>query len=157
MDIRLSNYWKKRAPHKNYDYVDDPIVIWNHNSDLPLVEKAYIYEGQITPNRVVKGRSAYEITYVDPQYIINGFCVITQNDMVHSITIFGFHPNRDPDTNLYCMPDYKKGVKYDNVYYERLLTNIRTYYLDNCFFIPGQAKVKYRKMNSIAMQFNNGD
>lgn len=153
----LSNYWKKRVPHKKFDYVDDPIVIWSHNSDLPLVEKFHIYEGQITPNRVVMKKNVYEITYIHEEYIINGFCVKTENDFVHQITLFGFHPNRDPDTNLYCLPDYKKGVKYTEQYYQTLLTNIKTYYFDNCFFTPPKKKIEYRKLKSIYMQTNQGD
>lgn len=156
MENRSSNYWKKRGQH-NIDYVSDPLVIWSHNGDLPLVEKTYIYEGHITPTRVIKNKNIYEITHVDQQYIINGFMVITQQDLVHTITIFGFHPNRDPDTNLFCLPDYKKGVKYTNEYYQLLLTNIKTYYLDNCFFIPGSTKVEYKKIKSIYMKMNKGE
>jgi hypothetical protein len=158
MGKSLSSYWKKRAPHKKHDdYVDDARVIWNHNSDLPLIEKTYIYEGQITPNRMIKQKNVYEITFVHPQYIINGFSITTGNNFVEVITLFGFHPNRDPNTNLYCLPDYKKGIIYTPKYYEMLLTNIKTYYLDNCFFIPATTHVIYKKMKSVYMQMNKGD
>lgn len=157
MEKRLSNYWKKRAPHKPVDYVDDRIVIWSHNDDLPLVEKCYLYEGQIIPNRMVKDKNVFEITYLNPMFYINGFLVMTENDMVRTITLFGYHPNRDPKTNLYCLPDYKKGVKYDQVYFERLLTNIKTYYLDDCFYTPSHSHVTYKKLKSMAIQLNKGD
>ena len=157
MGNRSSSYWKKRAPHKDMDYVDDRIVIWGHDTDLPLIEKTYLYEGQITPTRMIKNKQAYEITYLHPQFFINGFMVTTEQDLVRHITLFGYHPNRDPATNLYCLPNYKKGVKYDGKYYEMLLTNIKTYYLDDCFYTPPKKQVEYKKLKSISMQFNEGD
>ena len=152
-----SSYWKKRAPRKPMDYVDDRIVIWGHNNDLPLIEKIYLYEGQITPTRMIKNKQVYEITYLHPQFFINGFMVTTEQDFVRHITLFGYHPNRDPETNFYCLPKYKKGVKYDEKYYEMLLTNIKTYYLDDCFYTPPKNQVEYKKLKSISMQFNQGD
>jgi hypothetical protein len=156
MAEHLSNYWKKRAPHKPMEYVDDRIVI-RPMHDLPLVEKQYIYEGQIVPNRIIKDRNVYEITRLDPQYYINGFMVITQQALVQVVTLFGFHPNRDPDTFLYCIPDYKKGVLFDQIYFERLLTNIKTWYLDNCFFLPSKKRYTTKKLKSIAIQLNEGE
>ena len=157
MDEKLSNYWKKRAPHKIIEYIDESSVIWSYNNNLPLVEKVHIYEGQILPNRVIQNQNVYEITYLDPLYILNGFMVITEQSFVKTITLFGYHPNRDPETNLYCLPDYKKGVIYNEQYFDMLLTNIKTYYLDNCFFIPGKTQVTYKKLQSVYMKFNKGD
>jgi hypothetical protein len=157
MAKNLSNYWKKPEQRKRLDYVEDRSVIWGYNNDLPLIEKVYVYEGQIIPNRMIKQKNVYEITYIHPQYYINGFTVRTEQDMVTHVSLFGYHPNRDPKTLLYCQPDYKKGVKYDQVYFEMLLTNIRTYYLDNCFFYPGKSHVRYKKMKSMYIQMNEGD
>jgi len=157
MGKHLSNYWKKQAPHKRNDFIIGPKILWNRNNDLPIIEKTYIYEGQITPTRVIKNKNAYEIISIHPQYIIYGFTVTTFNDIVETIALHGFHPNRDPDTNLYCLPDYKKGVQYSSVYYELILTNIKTYYLDSCFFMPAKAHLEYKKMNSMSMQMNKGD
>lgn len=157
MDKKLSNYWRKPEQHKPVDFVDDRYVIWGYRHDLSLVEKVYIYEGQIVPNRLIKNKSAYEITYLDPLYFINGFMVITEQDFVKTITLFGYHPNRDPITNLYCLPDYKKGVEYNKTYFDMLMVNIKTYYLDNCFFIPGSIHIKFKKINSLYVQVNRGE
>ena len=157
MGRHLSNYWKKPVPLKHGDYIVGPRILWNHNNDLSIIEKTHIYEGQITPTRVVKNKNAYEIISIHPQYIIYGFTVTTFNDIVETIALHGFHPNRDPNTNLYCLPDYKKNVTFSSVYYELLLTNIKTYYLDSCFFIPTKAHLEYKKMNSISIQMNKGD
>jgi len=157
MGNHSSNSWKKRGQHKLVDYVEDRIVIWGHNNDLPLVEKTYIYEGQIIPTRMIKDKNVYEITYLHPQFIIHGFMVMTEQDLVRHITLFGYHPNRDPATSLYCLPTYKKGVKFDQKYYEMLLTNIKTYYLDDCFYTPPKNQIEYKKLKSISMQLNQGE
>ena len=154
MGTHLSSYWKKPGQHKSLSYIDARIVIRSFYQDLPLVEKSYIYEGQVIPNRMIKEKNVYEIVYLHPMFYINGFLVITENDMVKTITLFGYHPNRDPKTNLYCLPDYKKGVKYNEIYFERLLTNIKTYYLDDCFYTPGKSHVQYKKLRSVAIQFS---
>lgn len=157
MDAKLSNYWKRQGQRKVMDFIDDRCVIWSYDDNLPLVEKTYIYEGRITPNRVIKNKNVYEVTYIDPLYIINGFMIITEQDFVKTITLFGYHPNRNPETNLYCLPDYKKGIEYTNIYFESLLTNIKTYYLDDCFFVPSLKHLKYKKMKSLYVQMNKGD
>ena len=158
MEKPLSSYWKKREPHKKFntklDYVDEPVVIWGRDNDMPLIEKSHIYEGHITPTRVIENKNAYEITYLDPMFILNGFMVTTQQDFVQHIYLFGHHPNRDLDTNLYCLPDYKKGVKYDEQYFQMLLTNIKTYYLDSCYFRPGDDQMHTKKLKSIYMKMN---
>lgn len=157
MEKHSLNSWRKRAPHKPVDYLDDRIMIWGHDNDVPLVEKVYVYEGHITPTRMIQDKNVFEITYVHPIYYMHGFSVITHDDLVTTIVLFGHHPNRNPDTCTYCLPDYKTGVKYDEKYFQMLLTNIKTYYLNDCFFTPGKEHIKYKKLNSISMQFNKGE
>ena len=146
------NYLKKQA---QLDYIEHRITLRPFVTEgVPLIEKAYIYEGHITPNRMISNKNVYEITHLDPLFILNGFLVITENDMVKNIILLGHHPNRDPDTHLYCLPDLKKNVKYDSRYYENLVTSIKTYYLDNCFFKPTKVQATYKKLQSIFFQLN---
>jgi hypothetical protein len=57
----MSSYSKKQVQHKKLDYIEDRLVIKPTCVDLPLVEEIYIYEGRITPTRMIKGKNAYEI------------------------------------------------------------------------------------------------
>jgi hypothetical protein len=157
MVIHSSSYWKKRAPHKQMEFIDDRIVIRPYQDDLPLVEKSYFYEGLIIPNRMIKNRAVYEITKLHPMFYINGFLVMTENSKVRNIILFGYHPNRDPKTSLYCLSNDKKDVIYDEIYFNRLVTNIKTYYLDDCFYTPSLKYVDYKKLKSIALQLNQGE
>jgi hypothetical protein len=150
----MSSYWKKREPR---EYVTDATAIWGHNPDLQLVEVGHVYEGVIIPDRMIKGKNVYEIIEIDELLHINGFIVITENELVYNVILLGYHPNRDPDTKQYCLPDRKKKVKFDQSYLDMLLTNIKTYYLDDCYWVPPKGKVKYKKLKSMYIQMNEGE
>ena len=131
-------------------------VVCSGSNEL-FVEKSYIYLGQIVPNRAIKQKNVYEITYLHPLYFIEGFIIITENDKVNRIVILGYHPNRDGKTGLYCLPDYKKNITFSEDYFNILLTNIKTFYLDSCYLTPRAKHLKYKKLKSIYVQLNQGD
>jgi len=124
---------------------------------LPLVEETYIYEGQITPNRMIKNKELYEIIYLDPFWVLSGFAVTLENGKMERITIFGHHPNKDWKTGLYCMPERKIGLEFNRSYFNILLMNLKTYYLDNCHSEPFSSQVTYKKLKSMYIQLNQGD
>jgi len=111
-----------------------------------------LYIEKIKPEKAIKEKNAYEIVYVSPQFILNGFIVTTINDIVQNIHILGLHPNANLDTKEFCIPDHKKEVLYDEIYYDLLRSNLKTYYLDNSHFIP--EKLELKKLKSIYMEFN---
>jgi hypothetical protein len=150
----LSSYWKKQEPR---EFIEDRITIWGYNPHLPVVEEAHVYEGIIVPDRMIKDKNVYQIVQLDELYYINGFVVITENELVKNVILFGYHPNRDPETHLYCLPDRKKNIKFTQEYFSLLMTNIKTYYLDDCFYMPGKHQVKYKKLKSLYVQMNEGE
>ena len=141
------NYLKKQEQHNIRLVVGD-----RGNKDLYRI--SYIYIQKIIPDRVIIDKNVYEITYIDERYHLDGFEITTENDKVHIVKVFGFHPNCDPDTDNFCLPDFKKGVEFTSEYLNMILTNIKTYYLDNCFFNPTGRKLRYEKMRSIFVQLN---
>lgn len=133
------------------------VVVPPANDNLAIVEISYIYLGRIKPNRVIKNQNVYEITYIDPIFIMSGFVVMTENRYIQNILLFGYHPNRDPKTSLYCLPERKKQVDFTEQYFKLLLTNLKTYYLDDCFYTPSLSQLKYKKMKSIYLKLNQGE
>jgi hypothetical protein len=99
-------------------------------------------------------RNVYRIKYLDELYHLDGFSITTENDKVMYVRVFGYHPNCDPDTDIFCLPDFKKGVYFTKEYLDVIITNIQTYYLDNCFFNPIGRKVQCEKMKSMYVQLN---
>ena len=126
-------------------------------SDLPLVEEIYIYEGQITPNRMIIDKQLYEIVRLDQLWVLSGFAVTLENGKMERITIFGHHPNKDWKTGLYCMPERKIGLEFNKTYFDMLMMNIKTYYLNDCHTVPYPSQVTYRKLKSMYIQLNQGD
>lgn len=133
------------------------IVVLPANDNLSIIEMSYIYLGRIKPNRVIKNKNVYEITYIDPIFIMSGFVVMTENRHIQNILLFGYHPNRDPNTSLYCLPERKKQVDFTEQYFKLLITNLKTYYLDDCFYTPSLSQLKYKKMKSIYLKLNQGE
>jgi len=144
----LSNYLKK--PER----LNDVYIIIGGETKDPLYRTTHIFINKIIPNRVIKDKNVYEITYLNKMFHLDGFEVSTENGMVMNIRIFGFHPNCDPDTDNFCLPDYKKGTSFTTEYVNLIKTNIQTYYLDNCFFNPTGKELRYQKMKSIFVQLN---
>jgi len=126
------------------------------SGNTKLYEKHYIYIGQIIPERIISKKNVYKITFLDKIYFLDGLDVVTENDKVRRIYLFGFHPNRD-ENGIYCLPDNKKNVEFTRDYFNILLSNIKTYYFDSCYFKPPKKLINYVKMKSMYIQLNQGD
>lgn len=135
-------------------FYDSAVIISSGN--IKLYEKHHIYIDEIIPNRVILKKNVYEITFLDKVYILNGFDVVTENNKVRRVYLFGFHPNRD-DNGLYCLPNRKINIEFTEDYFKMLLSNIKTYYFDSCYFKPPSKLIKYKKLKSIYVQLNQGD
>lgn len=115
----------------------------------------YLHIEEIIPNRVVKEKSSYRITYLSPFLKINGFVVVVNSkELVENVFILGLHPNCNLETNLYCLEKHKKRLSYNEDYYKMLKQNLKVYYLDNCYYIPTGGYLQYEKMKSVYIQFN---
>lgn len=148
MDKPSLNFSKKLAqPNDVYLVVGD--------ADKKIIyKKTHIYIKKIIPNRVIMNKNVYRITYISKMYHMDGFEISTENDKVSNIRIFGFHPNCDPETDIFCLPDFKKDVHLTDNYLNLIMSNIQTYYLDTCFFNPIGKNLRYEKMKSIYIQLN---
>lgn len=159
----MSSFLKKRVPHNiykreidNIDYIEK-VSLLRGPYEVDLKIEMHVYEGHITPTRFIFKKQVSEIIEVYNKWIIHGFTVTTENGNVRRVSLVGYHPNQDPDTGLYCLHPSKIGLQYNDYFYENLVTNIKTYYLDECYFTPPDKEFKYKKLNTIAFQFNEGD
>jgi hypothetical protein len=138
MEKHLLNCLKKPEQH-NEQY----IVIGNPDDRKELYKETHIFIQKIIPNRVIEGKRAYHITHLDIMYHIDGFEVSLENSKVMNVRLFGFHPNCDPNTDNFCLPDFKKDVKFSSEYLKTIITNIETYYLDSSYFNPLGKHLRY--------------
>lgn len=143
----LSSFLKRpEQPNSKY------IIVGSTKENL--YKKTHIFITKIIPNRIIMEKNVYEITFLDELYHLDGFEIDTENDKVFNVRVFGFHPNCDPETNIFCIPDFKKGCVITNEYIDAIITNIHTYYLDNCYYNPLGKHLQYRKLKSIYIQMN---
>jgi len=148
MEKVLSSFLKKP------EQLNDIHLVVGNRGRKDLYKMTYVYIQKIIPDRVIMNKNAYEITHIDERYHLDGFEVTTENDKVHIVRVFGYHPNSDPDTDNFCLPDFKKDVYLTSEYLSMIFTNIKTYYLDNCFFDPTGRRLRYKKMKSMYVQLN---
>ena len=148
MEKHLLSFLKKPEQH------NDVHLIVGRESKKHLYKKTHIFINQIIPNRVIKNKNVHNITYLDETYYLDGFEVSTENDKVINVRVFGFHPNCDSNTDNFCLPNFKKDVLLTDKYLKLILTNIKTYYLDNCFFNPTGKHLRYEQMKSMYIQLN---
>ncbi len=132
---------------------DIHLVVGDHGRKS-LYKKTHIFIQEIIPNRVIKNKNVYKITYLDKIYYLDGFEISTENDKVINVRVFGFHPNCHPETDNFCLPNFKKGVYLTSDYLNLIITNIQTYYLDQCFFNQTGKELRYEKMKSMYVQLN---
>jgi len=134
--------------------LDNVHLIIGDGAGKSLYRKTYIFINTIIPNRVVQDKNVFKITHLGKQLHIDGFEICTENEKVINVRLFGIHPNCDPDTDNFCLPEFKKGVVFTADYLNLITTNIQTYYLDNCFFNPTGKDLRYEKMKSMYVQLN---
>jgi len=121
---------------------------------LPFAEVTYIYNKRIVPTRMVQNKELYEITYIHPVWIMNGFSVTVQNQAVQRVAVFGLHPNRDWKTGLLCLPENKLKQPFTKQHFESLVQILKTFYLDNCYSMPYKNEVRYKRKRSIYIRLN---
>jgi hypothetical protein len=150
---RMWNLSKKPGVAKPEDRF---IVIEN---EVEPFRKTHIFLGKIIPTTIIKDKNAYEITHIDESLYLEGFAITTytEENIITCINLFGEHPNNDPNTNTYCLPDHKKGMKLDESFLSLLATNFQTYYYDSAYFIPDRKLVDYKKLKTMYIQLNQGD
>ena len=68
----------------------------------------------IVPNRVIVNSEFYKIDIIDPELIIKQVDIYTFNKTKKINKIFikqGIHPNANPHTGEFCIPDYIKKME----------------------------------------------
>jgi len=143
-------------------------VIGDDNYDAGFIEKTYIYKGLLIPDRLIQNSTAYELFNVSDIYHIHGIIIRTfnpkgpQNEYVENVILCGHHPNKDIDTGIFCLNDYKTGAgkvtsEYNRDYFNKLLTIMKIWYWDHCYHHPDKKYYDCKKMNSISIQVNRGE
>ncbi len=90
----------------------------------------------IIPKKLIFEDNVYYITKVDKILIIKSYILELINSKIIRLFLNVKHPNCDPSTNLFCLPEYfinSKITKQRLLLIENLL---ETYNMNNCFWSP---------------------
>ena len=142
MENILSSFLKKQA------LPEDTHLVIGQIKRSYLYKQTHLFIQTITPTRIIQNKKVFEITHIDELYHLDGFEISTEKEKILNVRLFGFHPNCDPDTDIFCLPDFKKGIEFNQSSLNMIITNIKTYYLDSSYFNPLGRDVKCRELPS---------
>ena len=94
----------------------------------------------IIPTRIIDRAGSkvglWKITKLSPDYIIKGYEITLDEGKLVKVTFDAKHPNRDPDTGEYCIPQVLQDTADGLDIIPHLELCLRTYQLENCYFLP---------------------
>ena len=110
--------------------------------------KEHLFEMVISPDCIIESKELLDIIYLSDEYFINSFTITTKGNKIQKVHLNGRHPNCNPENNEYCLNSniVDKELNKENFY--RIIGNIKTYYLDDCYFRPPNYDMKLKGTNS---------
>ncbi len=90
----------------------------------------------IIPKRLIFENNVYYLTKLDKILIIKSYVIELKDSRIVRLFLNNRHPNCDPSTNLFCLPDYFIDTKITK---QRLLlieNLLETYNMNNCYWSP---------------------
>lgn len=97
-----------------------------------------VFNQTIIPNKLICNSNLYSIKIIDPEFIIEEFCVfIDEDNKIENIGIIkGLHPNCDLQTKFFCIPDYLKEYELNQETIKIIINIIEVFNFDSSFFQP---------------------
>lgn len=93
-------------------------------------------KGPIRPKICITGGYKKKITEIDESLVVRNVRIFVNDGHIESVKFSQEHPNRDPKTGLFCLPDYLEGVEYNPEYKETIIKLIEKYHVDSCYVVP---------------------
>lgn len=92
---------------------------------------------RIVPDRLIFKNCVMKITTIYKKFIVNKYRIqFTHDNRVSRIFLDTVHPNCDPRTKVFCIPEELKNGKFDIAIIPFTENLIRTFNLDDCYFQP---------------------
>lgn len=90
----------------------------------------------LVPERLVHNKRVCKITGLESKYIIKKYTVKIVNGKIDSVYLDSVHPNCDPNTKQFCIPNILRQQKFNKKTQPILENIIITFNLDDCYFKP---------------------
>ena len=98
----------------------------------------------IGPKKIVHNGDVYRIIKYPKKYFIKGYKLTLIDGKIDNVHIDGAHPNAQPGTGKFCIPNELRKMDFNTNTKKLLETIISQYNLNNCYFTPWN-EIQYRK------------
>lgn len=89
----------------------------------------------IIPSRLIYKNKFYSITDIDDDYIVNKYEIhLDDNDRIENVYIDADHPNSDPRTDIFCLPEGLKNRYLTRKLIKEIEIIIETYNMNHPYF-----------------------
>jgi hypothetical protein len=89
----------------------------------------------IIPDKAIYRGEPYRMN-VESKFIIKGFKVKVINDKIFQIFIRGRHPNANPKTREFCLPNILRKLPLNEESLKFIHNQLGCFNLDDCYFMP---------------------
>ena len=96
----------------------------------------YYCKEMIFPDKLIYDHSFYKIKVTDPDYVINGFQVYTEENKIQKIKLNCSHPNCNPNTKEFCIPDCVKNLEINEESLKTIISMLKLFNFDNSYYQP---------------------
>lgn len=108
--------------------------------DLKKVE----VRNSIGPQKIIHNGSVYRIIKYPRKYFIRGYKLTLINGKIDNVHIKAAHPNAQPSTGKFCIPNELRKMPYNHNTQKLLEIILGQFNLNNCYFTPWN-EIQYRK------------
>lgn len=102
----------------------------------------------IRPKKIIFKHQIYEILDLPFKYIIKGYTIKLCDDKIEAIILNTQHPNADPQTNEFCIPNSLRKHKITKKSKAMINSILYCFNLDDCYFTPWN-EITYEKQEVI--------
>lgn len=115
-----------------------------------MIIKDYLIREAHTPFKLIYKNQIHEITSIDRKFVIKGYTIKTVNDKIDTVTIKNPHPNANPRTGEFCIPNSLRKLKLDENTLNMINLMLCCFNLDDCYFTPWD-EIKYKKQEVLGL------
>ena len=99
----------------------------------------------IVPRKLIFQNKMFEILKINSDYHIRGYTIKTCDDFIEEVIISGKHPNANPRTDEFCIPNFLRKYKITEESLKMINNILYCFNLDDCYFTPWN-DITYKKL-----------
>jgi hypothetical protein len=88
------------------------------------------------PQKLIFNKQIHNITNIDKKFITKDYKIKTVNGKIDTVTLNNPHPNADPRTGEFCIPNLLREWEINETSLNFIRSMICCFNLDDCYFTP---------------------